>query len=60
MTTGSDLRRAREDAGLTQEQVARALGMSRVTIINWEQRAEVKGYKAQRYLRVVRDLASAA
>lgn len=58
MTSGLDLKRAREDAGLTQEAVAERLGVSRVTIVNWEQRAAIKEFKADRFLRVIRELAS--
>lgn len=58
--TGAELREARELVGLTQEQVAEALGVHRVTVLAWEQRAIVKAPKAAKYLRVVRDLASPA
>ena len=57
--SGAELREARELVGLTQERVADAMGLSRVTIVAWEQRAVVKAPKAERYLRVVRELASA-
>jgi DNA-binding transcriptional regulator YiaG len=56
--TGAELREARELVGITQERVAEALGLSRVTIVNWEQRARVPSPKAERYLRVVSELAS--
>lgn len=55
---GADLRDAREIAGLTQAQVAAALGVSRVTIVAWEAKARVKAPKASAYLRVVADLAT--
>lgn len=32
----STIRRAREQAGLTQEQLAERLGVSRYTVIKWE------------------------
>lgn len=56
--TGADLKDARELAGLTQEQVATALGLSRQTINSWEGRARVVAPKADRYLRVISELAS--
>lgn len=56
--SGADLRDAREAVGLTQEAVAQALGLSRQTIVSWEQRARVVAPKADRYLRVVSDFAS--
>jgi DNA-binding transcriptional regulator YiaG len=55
--TGAELREAREVAGLTQERVATEMGLSRVTIVAWEQRAIVKAPKATAYLRAVRRLA---
>lgn len=55
--TGEELKKAREDAGLTQEQVADRLSVHRTTVVEWEGRAYVKGYKATRYLEAVRDLA---
>ena len=36
MNIGEKIRKARADAGLTQEQVAEALNVSRQTISNWE------------------------
>lgn len=36
MDIGNQLQKARADAGLTQEQVAEALGISRQTLSNWE------------------------
>ena len=36
MEIGSKLQGARANANLTQEQVAKALGVSRQTISNWE------------------------
>ena len=36
MEIGAKLRRARNDAGLSQEKAAEALGVSRQTISNWE------------------------
>lgn len=56
--TGPELRDIREAAGLTQQQVADGLNVRRETIVEWEQRARVVAPKAERYLRVVRDLAS--
>lgn len=58
--SGAELKEAREVAGLTQEQVATALGLSRVTVVAWEGKAVVKAPKADRYLRVISDLASKA
>jgi DNA-binding transcriptional regulator YiaG len=58
--SGTELRDEREAAGLTQEAVADALGLSRQTIVTWESRARVVKPKADKYLRVVRDLASKA
>lgn len=55
--TGAELRDHREAAGLTQEQVAAAAGVSRATLQNWESRARVVAPKAQAYLRAVRELA---
>lgn len=56
--TGPELKEAREVAGLTQEQVALALGVDRGTVISWEGKAIVKAPKAERYLRVVSELAN--
>lgn len=36
MEIGSKLKKARNDAGITQEQAAEALGVSRQTVSNWE------------------------
>ena len=36
MDIGSKIKKARSKAGLTQEKVAEALGISRQTISNWE------------------------
>ena len=36
MDIGAKLKGARNDAGLTQEQIAEALGVSRQTVSNWE------------------------
>ena len=36
MEIGSKIRQSRTEAGLTQEQAAEALGVSRQTISNWE------------------------
>lgn len=57
-TTGNDLRTQREAASLTQQAVADALGVSRQTLVTWEQRAEVPEPKASAYVRVVGELAS--
>lgn len=59
-SSGADLKDARELAGLTQEQVAEKLGVARQTIVTWESKARVVGPKAEKYLRVVRELASQA
>lgn len=59
-TTGPDLKQARNAAGLTQTRVAEALSVTRVTIANWEARAVVPPGKAERYLRVVSELATGA
>ena len=56
--SGADLREARESAGLSQQAVADALRLSRQTIVTWEGKALVAPVKAERYLRVVRELAS--
>lgn len=56
--SGPYLRDERELHGLTQEQVARALGVRRETVVLWEQKARVVAPKAEKYLRVVRELAS--
>ena len=58
--TGADLKQAREDAELTQEQIADKLGVSRVTVTLWEGKAEVKKPKADRFLAAVAELAKAA
>lgn len=60
MPSGADLKQAREDAELTQEQVAEKLGVSRVTVTLWEGKAEVKKPKAERFLKAVADLSKAA
>ena len=45
MEIGAKLRQARIAAGLTQEQTAEALGVSRQSISNWEnERKELSGY----------------
>lgn len=53
MATGSELKEARELAGLTQEEVAAALGVHRVTVVSWEGKAEVKPSKAKRFREAV-------
>jgi DNA-binding transcriptional regulator YiaG len=58
MATGTELKQAREDAELTQEQVADRLGVSRVTVTLWEGKAEVKTPKAKRFLAAVEALRS--
>lgn len=60
MATGTELKQAREDAELTQEQVADKLGVSRVTVTLWEGKAEVKKPKADRFLAAVAALAEKA
>jgi DNA-binding transcriptional regulator YiaG len=60
MTTGAELKEARENAELTQEQVADQLGVSRVTVTLWEGKAEVKKPKADRFLKAVADLSEKA
>ena len=60
MTTGADLKEARERAGLTQEQIADRLHVHRVTVTAWEGKAEVKKLKAERFLKAVADLSQAA
>jgi DNA-binding transcriptional regulator YiaG len=56
--SGAELKDARELAGLTQEQVAHALGRHRATIVAWEAKARVKAPKAAAFLRVVSELAT--
>ena len=56
--SGQSLKDEREAAGLTQEQVATALGRHRTTIVQWESRARVTPKNADAYLRVVSDLAT--
>lgn len=60
MATGAQLKEARENAELTQEQIADKLGVSRVTVTLWEGKAEVKKPKADRFLAAVVELAKAA
>lgn len=60
MTTGADLKEARERAGLTQEAIADRLRVHRVTVTAWEGKAEVKKLKAERFLQAVADLTKAA
>lgn len=55
--TGEELQKARDDAGLTQEEVAKKCGVHRTTVVSWEGKAYVKGHKAIRYLNAVRELA---
>lgn len=57
-TPGAELTKARHRAGLTQEQVAAALGVSRHTLIRWEGKAHVDAIRASEYLGAVRRLAS--
>jgi DNA-binding transcriptional regulator YiaG len=47
--TGQDLARERRAVGLTQPQIAAAMGLTRVTIANWEARAFISGLAAHRY-----------
>lgn len=56
-TRGSDLKAARDHLGFTQEQVAEALGVSRQTVVSWEGKESVPPAKAERYLRVLNELA---
>lgn len=60
MTTGAELKEARERAGLTQQAIADHLRVSRVTVVGWEGKAEVKKLKAERFLQAVLDLSKAA
>lgn len=46
---GPHLRREREDAGLTQEAVAQAMGVTRQTLWRYEGMAYVKARTAERY-----------
>lgn len=54
--TGQRLQEARESAGLTQQQVADHLGVTRQTVVTWEGKAEVKRSKADRFLQAVAQL----
>ena len=56
--SGQFLKDHRLDARLSQITLAAALGVSRQTLISWEQRAIVPAAKADAYLRVVRELAT--
>jgi DNA-binding transcriptional regulator YiaG len=56
MTTGPELKEAREDAKLTQEDLAHELGVHRVTVVAWESKAQVRPSKAKRFLEAVRRL----
>jgi transcriptional regulator with XRE-family HTH domain len=53
---GTELKEAREAAGLTQEQVAAQMGIHRVTVIRWEQPKPVRKGKATRFLQAIADL----
>ena len=58
--TGPELQEVREEARLTQEQVANEVGVVRQTIVSWEGKATVKPTIARRYLEAVRKLAERA
>lgn len=60
MTTGAELKEARERAGLTQEQIADRLRVHRVTVTTWEGKGEIKRWKAERFLQAVADLSKEA
>lgn len=57
---GVELADLRRMYGLTQAQVAAALGIARVTVANWEADAIVPAIKAARYRRAAATAARAA
>lgn len=50
MTTGAELRQSRKALGITQQALADAIGVHRLTVVGWEQRAEVPRRIADRYI----------
>lgn len=58
--TGTELKEAREAAGLTQEQVAAQMGIHRVTVVRWEGPQQVRKGKATRFLQAIADLSKKA
>lgn len=55
-TTGSDLAEMRRAAGVAQQDVARVLGVHRITLNKWEGSPQVDTIRAARYQRAVREL----
>lgn len=57
---GPDLARQRKRVGIAQVDLARRLGVHRVTLNGWENAAELDGVRAARYVRALSELASEA
>ena len=57
---GPELAQIRTSVGISQEALAKRLGVTRQTVISWEQRAAVPALKAHRYRRVLREMVDEA
>lgn len=60
VVSGPELRAEREDAGLTQEQIAPLIGVDRSTVSDYERRAFVKPRLARLYREAVAKLTEGA
>lgn len=59
-TTGADLVNLRKSLGVRQTDIARAVGIGRVSLHRWEQADSVDAIRAARYRRAVEELYRAA
>lgn len=57
---GPALADLRTSVGISQGALAKRLGVSRQTVISWEQRAAVPALKAHRYRRALREMVDEA
>lgn len=57
---GPDLATLRRELGVAQVDLARALGVHRVTLHGWENAAQVKPVRAAKYQRALREIVDAA
>ena len=59
-TTGTDLVNLRKSLGVRQADIARKIGIGRVSLHRWEQAESVDAIRAARYRRAVDELYRAA